>query len=391
MNFVEKLPEEICDIIFGFFGGNDLLEFSLVSQGWNKFIGSSLVCMKKLVLALRGDWNEFTGDDKKMLLNGRKYQNVIISDGTEHVNFIVDIMREHRNWKFVKICDFLAETNDDIINLFKTFEGTVENLEMDSLKVKDPRPFETCLRFKELKSLRISFCDRKISFGVFSCSALEILDLRVSIYDSESAVPEFEPYNIENFHQMRQLTSLHIHADFFQYIKQSETDSFPFHLEDLRIFPLKNYPQHDVEIRDTMRYFLKAHSSSLKNLSFDDWFGIEVIKTAFEMKRLKKLSLGPIIKTYWNANIETFCTNNSIESLDIPLLCTHQKLTEKIFKAVPSLEKLRIYELHEPIARTIAKNLKKLKTIVLVCTPQHINLTKKILPNITLLHNFCEH
>ena len=203
MDFVEMLPVEICDIIFGFFRGNDLLEFSLVNQSWNSLIGSSSECMKKLVLAMRGDWKDFTDDDKKMLMNGRRYQNVLISDGTEHFNFIKDVMREQRRWKSVKICDFLAETNDDIINLFKMFEATVEDLEIYSLKMKDPRPFETCLNFKELKSLKMKFCEPNIS-GVFSQSTLKSVNYEVNIEVdfADNSSPEIELYDAIDYSEI---------------------------------------------------------------------------------------------------------------------------------------------------------------------------------------------
>lgn len=386
MDIIEIFPEEISDLIFTHFSGSELLELTLVNPNWNNFVGSSLRSMKKLVLGLRGDWNDFTEENIEPLFSDRKYQNVLISDVSKNFDGPLKILRSRQRWKSVRILDVAAPTQLDITHMFETFDSTVEHLDLFNLTLKRNKHFKMVWNFPKLKFLKVSFGIRKNSY----------FDMPYCVYEENNAMTRraystyLTPMNIERFNQMANLKKLHVSPEFFLHIQSEELKPFSFHLEELTIFGnMSQCPSIDGFLVN----FLKANSHTLRKLSLNDLLGIGAMKMAFELEMLKKLTFTNI-RHINKIELEmiNFVPSSSIEELDIITnRCLERRdLTIKMLKAVPKLKKLHILTVHKSVAKFIAKNLKNLREIEVIYGPEDPSV-RKILYNVDVSNSYpCE-
>lgn len=271
----------------------------------------------------------------------------------------------------MKICDLRVQKAGNVLRLFRTFEATVEHLELQFLKVGLTASFSQKLGnfyFKRLKSLVLFHCEPKICEGIINqCTLLEFLNCRT-----------FITRNVEVFRQLAPLKSLHVEPNFFTMIKSNDITEFMFKLEQLSISYFTSYPTFTDN--NVMIEFLKAQSKSLITLNLGDWFGMKVLNLAFKMRALKNLKIENTWEITWVDLIE--CANPSIEFLDIAPL-NSKNITERILRNVPNLKKLRILSVDMKLANLMAVHLKKLQKVQSVLSfSQHVNDIRKILPNV---------
>lgn len=367
---VENLPEEVSEIIFGYLRGNELLKVSLVSQSWKSFIGSSPACMKKLSLVMKGKARRFTSEDKEALLtSGRQYQNVYISDGTEVVSFIIDVLNTSRSWKSVKVFGTKFPSSAAVVSFLKAFEPTVEHLELTKLQFDDSDEVETDFAWKRLKFLAF-WCSE--NFGlVKECRSLSSLIL-------------FHPQDnwnestliIDLLNQQEDLICLGLSSEWARVILSANFEEFPFRLENLTVtISLHKKPSDD----EKLLRFLKSQASSIKTLDLGDWFGIDVLKFAFELRMLKKLRLSYIPTFDWKT--VKLAKSLSVEHLDLSLAFVYSDMgLVPILKSLPNVKILYLLTVEKLDAHLIAYLLRRVQKIRLHFT--HRKSIEQILPNI---------
>ena len=80
LDFTRHLPVEMCELIFGHFKAEEILEMSKVSPEWNKLIDSS-TCMKNISLCLK-ERRLKLNDLETIQSSTRRYRNIEI-DGVD--------------------------------------------------------------------------------------------------------------------------------------------------------------------------------------------------------------------------------------------------------------------------------------------------------------------
>lgn len=369
-----ELPVEDFEMIFSHFKGTELLEASFVSRNWYSFIGSSSVCMRKLTLALRGDWMCFTEDDKKVLMNGREYQNVLISDGSEVLHFINDVVKlRGKKRKTLKICDTRFPTTSDFFELLENFKS-IEHLELTAVKVESHEELPTDHKFKQLKSLKIFLCEDEVGVSILKyCSEVETLIWEVSVGSCENS-----DSIVDSLKRQLNLTKLSVCPKVFNCIPAVKIKEFSFKLEEFSVIEFSFFGRNH-SIEDRLLQFLQIQSNNIKRLRLGDWFGIKVMTIALEMKYLKELKLSHIPTLDWNEiNLPS---SASISFMDIVTTFTRNEVKiNAILMAVPNVEKLRLRSIDENLANFISQNLKHLRKVCVVHSPR--NCVKKILPAI---------
>lgn len=234
MDPLEEFPTEVAEMIFTHFRGRELMQLSLVSPGWKTFIGSSFICMKKLRLALRGDWVNFTDNDRKILLAGRKYSDVLISAGTEQLGIMYEIMKASSNWTTVRISGTKFSTSAVFIAFLETFAATVQDLELYWLSVGDCiEAQEVTLNFGKLKRLEMSCCDVDVYALLLekSPSVEEAL-----IFNYMHSINNWNVVNLRNSaFKLQKVTTLHLTTDIYNLIFRGSVENFKPRLKLLRI------------------------------------------------------------------------------------------------------------------------------------------------------------
>lgn len=361
MDPVSFFSVDVSEIIFNLLPHKDLLNCTLVSQSWNKLIGSSARLMGKFYLGLRGDWHDFNEENKKIITRGRKYSNVIISDAMENISFVYDVMSSYSNWKTVKIYIFGFETSSDFVKFFKTFESTVETLLLYNVKIFHFNISEINFSFRRLNNFSVSYCTADTLKSVLENSqSLRTLDIGNLNEDGREEI-------VTILAKCRKLKSLHTSEKWFNVLFKNETSRFSFQLEVLSVINcLENAnSQREIEIEQNFLKFLEDQSKSLLQLNLIGAFRSEVLETVFQMPKLEKLTI-PQIRLHDTSKLDFF-KSKSLTSLDI--VCSSfaiRKIFLSIIRSVPNLKRLRMRSINQETAMILMENLKNLEKIYLV-------------------------
>lgn len=361
-------PLEITEQIFSQLRGKELLEATLVSSLWNRHIGASRACMKKLRLALRSDWNEFTEEAEELLVNGRRYQNVLISMGTGYLDFIYNVLKAHQQWKSVRVSNVKFSAIDDFLKFFKLFEASAEEIVMQTVAIKGSGKDELNLNFPKLKRLSFDSCDLTCMSIVDYCSSLASLKLH--------SLKEDRSYFVKRLSHLRTLKQLTINSELYNLIFSARFSDFSAHLDELTIMKFFS----TINITSTGKNFFSFMDSqklTLKTMRFSHCPGDEVIRLAFQMKTLNELQIF-FPKFSWKA-LE-LPISLSIRTLDIIGSEFQAKaLAKTILSSVPNVKHLHIYSMDVQTAQFAAKTLKHLETITIIEFKAEY---KKILPHV---------
>lgn len=373
MDPTQIFPTEVAELIFKNLSGKELLKCSLVSPDWYNFIGSSFVCMKNWKLGMRTDWMSFDEDDKQMLVTGRRYHSVLISDGAKVFDFVYDVMKSRNQWKSVEVFCMSFRTTLDFVNFVETFETTVEVLVLERVMIQKPDAFENKFDFKHLKLLKTSYCDETVMKMFKQCKSIEVLKLFKSVEsmdDHECIVKMIQSH--------KKLRKLQIGAELCNAIFSANANDLQLQLDELSIIN-HGHSVDNTLMEKSFLSFLTTQMESLKVLNLSDWFGVDVMQMVFELKVLKELQIYHLPMLDWNTL--SLNPSASIESLDIVTTdIRHQQRIKTILKSVPNLKHIRMREIDEEIAKFMSENLKHLQTIYLVHDDS--DLVEKFLPNV---------
>lgn len=367
MDPVKFFAAEVTDMIFSFLDHSELNRCSYVSPDWNEAIKSSTTCMNNFYLALRGDLDEITENDKEVLTS-RKYSNIIVSDGNKTFPFIYDVMNANSNWKHVKIYCTKFNTSMDLIRLFKTFESSVEHLEMQNVKIRNRENIHLKFDMKKLKFLSITNTDESIATSVLhNCKNLVSLTLGYPRKEKEMK-------NIfESFKGCKSLKNLYTSGHWFQVMFADGFESMKFHLKDLSVMNDLFFDQPDLSISLEQNFtnFLETQSESLVNLHLGGIFGLQTLVKVLTLPKLEELVAPYFVTPDWY--LTEFPVSVSLKVLDaVSIDLRSFEFFEKLIKTVPNLKRLRSVHLDQDKAISIAENMVHLEHISLVTSHQKI-------------------
>lgn len=380
---IQNFPTEIVEMIFNHFRGKELLQNSTVNWFWNDHIGTSKRCMKKLKLWIGSDrYKNFTKHDKESLVISRAHQNIRISEASDMIDYIYDILSSQSDWKSVTIVDTEFESTASFMDLLKIFVGTVETLGLYRVTVKVQEETKASFEFKELKNLTICKCDEFIFMDIFlQCPALTTLQ----IYSPKKTFNN--PCKIIKLLKRHEgIKKFQTDGTWFNFIfsanNENEVPEISFKLEKLSIFG------SGLLINRIDEVFLKFLRSqlSLTSLHLGDCLGcnVNVLETTLELKSLANLSLFflPIGLEYELVDLPK---SASIESLDMLTIDIDNKEKMKfILKSVPRVKNLRLKLMDEETARFMAAKLKCLEKILTVYL-KDAEVVRELLPSVRII------
>lgn len=374
MDPTEVLPNEVAGLVFSYLSAKDLMECSLINSNWNRCIGSSLESMKKLKLEMRSDWTDFTEDVKKIIINGRKYRNLLFSDATESLNFMFNIVEVQQRVVSFQLYDTKFKANVEFLNLFRLIESSVEILTLDRVTIEDHEDTKLDLHLHRLKKLKICQCDESVVIRIFqNCPRLEAVILTDSGVNLKNRA-EF----LELLMQLDKLKRLQIDAAWLNFIFSADVQGLKFQLEKFSL----RFCGSSVDLLDTetnITNFLKTQIDNIKNLQITGPIGRSLMSLIFVMTKLKILGLHFVSAFTWF--LMELPTSNSIEILDIRTIDSRDDANIRtILKCTPNVKDIRLRSLSENLARFIAENLKQIKKISSVHPPK--SPIKKALPNV---------
>lgn len=373
MDPVEKLTSVDAEMVFNHLNAKEVMLCTLVSQKWNNLIESSLKCMEKFKLEL-GSVKTMLVDPKEIIESPRKFSNILISNGTNKIEFYHNVMKTKSHWYSVKIYCTKFTTTSELVRLFSTFEPTVKHLIL--VEVKNLENTEIELQIKMLKSLSLTYTNMKLTLNLLdNCSYLESLTL--GGYDHSVDLSNVAKSLIK----MKNLKKLVLSSQWFVIIFGKDALDFDFYLDDLAVTNNVFFKTSEIveEAEKIFLAFLKTQVKSIKKLHLGGIFGADIIQFAFQMTELEEFTASHLSKFHWL--LDDFRLNSSIRTLDIETTDIRNKdFVKAALISVPNITVLRMRSIDEELAMFIAENLKHLKTISLIYF--HEKKINKILPHI---------
>lgn len=372
MDPTEFFSSEVVEMIFSHLRGRELASATLVSPAWNNHIGSSLVCMNKLTLKIFCEDHHGPALAKAATryTRSRKYQHVRIYRGEKHCwNCVLGIMESGRNWRTVKISHLVFPSMASFIELYETFESTVQNFEVIETKlktgnttvdIKSVQDMSKIFKFSQLRKYSFKESDDMIAIDQIKCTTLRSLHF-YNLFMIPNALSIREMLK-----NQRDLKNLSFRFNDFHEIFQLE--NFPFRLEELTI---ATYPRGKEDV-ESIVHFLKGQSK-IKKLNLVGVMDQEIFTSAFGLKMLKEVKID--YQDLW-ITVDNLPTNESVETLDmssmyicpdpgnfIPRTHKHGRL-EAFLRFLPNLKEIKIQQVDEEFCSFAQMTLKSLQRIV---------------------------
>lgn len=387
MDPTQMFSTEVIEMIFGKLSGTELVKITLVSRSWNEFIGSSTVCMTKMTLSMRSDWTDFNEETLKVLkLTTRTYQHLLVSEASDHLNFVSEIVALSSEWKSMQIygTDFKA------FDVTKIITESVETVFLNYVYT-DSRDVSTpCFNFSRLKSLTLSHCDLNICHLLLKhCSKVEILVLTGTLKNPKEESEVKKPF-LPVFKQMKMLKKLEVCPGWFNIIFNApdDEDDFPFQLEEFSTSRSSSWNDdiYSQDYQDRLFNFLKSHRNSLRKIFLGEMFVTKIWNLLFEMKKLKDLEFRRLSRSNGFERVyelnQEIPKSFSIETLRIPMILIGPTLTMKtLFEALPNLKKIEMMNIDEMTAIFMSQKMKNLQTIELTINKK-VKRVEAVLPNV---------
>jgi len=278
MDPITFFQPEVCDLILDRLTVKEILKASEVSKTWYSFIGSSSKIMQKVKLSF---W----------------------MDKPRHLSHEMDTLSKScRNWKSVELKSLIFLSAGELEFLLKSFQNTVEELELVNILVRNKICLEV-LTFPKLKSLKITI--NRIKHGRISeifvnCKKIEKLCIASNI----SCYTPIDKFLINSF-------------------------------------------------------------DSLNYLSFNCILCPDRLKLIFKIPKLKYLNVGDITSILDSLSYIQLNVNKSIEELRYQVYGNNVNLIKYVFDAVPNLKTIVTFSLTQDMMEYISSNLKELEVLQL--------------------------
>lgn len=370
-----ELNQYIFEEILKYIPTKQLKELTLVNKVWYEAITSSSLLMGKFYLSIRGDWMEKNDITSVVRCSKRSMRKILISDADEIFEEIFEkiLARPGSHWTTVEIYGLKFETLNEFVQVLETIQSSIKVLVLNNVKISEPSNNDFKMEMSNLRDLRISFCDLKVTVSMLKSaekiSKLELLH-----------APEYDENIADYIKDIKSLKKLEMRGEWFAKTFNKSCE-LQWQLEEFNIVCIDYVmPEHVIT---NFLHFLEKQQV-LKKINLSEWFGLKVLSAIYSIKNLKALSM--FISPFFRWNLQALPENVSIEDLDVRSL----DVTDEFFNllillsASPNLKSLRLRSINEALAYFMKIKLKNLATISLV----HSDVTediKRILPKVTFV------
>lgn len=380
--------QDLSELIFQHFVGNDLLHLSEVNGYYWDYIATSLKLMKRIKLVIKANL-EITPKNFASIHNSiRLYQNLEVRSRFDKIqikertvpnqlnschrldvpSLLVLVLAMKFEWQEVNIKNTYFNSKHEAFEFFSSIEGTVEKLSLDSVEIRknsntdSATHLQNYMKFPKLKFLRLNIShicpsSKIVEAFLSNCSTVE--DLELNTYRRPTRL----------LRQLKNLKSLKLLDQSMSHIFSIRTLelSFPFQLTSFTNVDLSI----DEDIQIAFLQFLETQSNSLESLTIKHFVAMEILAAIMKMPKLKSLSL--VITPYWpplkddkEENYEESLIGVSISITELTILCYHHqtKMLKFMLKAVPNAKLLGLTAIEWNTVEYLLERNKRFEKIV---------------------------
>lgn len=307
INFINKWPSTILDLIFQHLTGGEVLLATQVHPQWNDFISTnSLTCWKQINVVLENEEDIMTLMSNSL----RRYQSLKAVNVSRLEDLIKIIDQPCRNWKKISIVRTSFDSQAQLESILKASCRTLESLVLNNLSCRTEA-------FDEEKSLKLSFPRLRFLCIAYHDSDNSTLWLNAMISNTPkldfifllNACDEHIKNLILNSSCLTKLTIYGKFRDrnFFKDLSMM----LPARIEEFEFNNILSSSSEDENLR-FFNHFFKSQSKSLRMFKTDALLELEEFETAFKMPRLHTLN----VKSFHFINRESIM--DYLENLQVP-------------------------------------------------------------------------
>lgn len=384
---IQKLPKNVTDKIFSYLSGPQLLQISIVSKKWYRYIGKSQECMNKVKLYITEHKNGVSyGDILLLILNGRQYKHILINIEGKMLPYHKLLIASFR-WKSLAIQNHCFPSKMELINFLGTIEPHVEELSLRTIKFgyKLHEIGPPSFLFPNLHKLTIFNCYSYLYGEIFK--KLVTLD-ELSI--ATESLPFYRSSETELIERVRYIQALLLNnagIKFLELFLHQMDFNLLFidqrfltrlgHKINLDAFFIGRFERMGGDKKDTeinivqihnLLSFLKTQEKSLTHFYMEKWLGNEIFEYIINDLNLQQLTIENLdlsqTKDESIANLTLF-SNETIERLSIWTRSMKQiSLVSEILKVCRSLRAVELRTINQNILDTMVEFNTELELIL---------------------------
>ena len=313
------IVEELHDLVFQHFLGQDVKNAFLCSKNWNVIVSESKVCMSKIKIDF-----SYTREDNVVNDQIRKLYNFYVRAGP----------RPYQNLDINVKKGITAEIPKECFQILELMIPFLTDIVLMNVIASDIDVGNKFL-FPNLQYLRIEFCSQRI-YDVFLKSSKNLISLELSSEDI--------PIEIALLFCLKTNTNLkflHCRVNVFHMIfKTDVADLFKFQLEKFFYETEQDYHQTGAVTHENFLKFLKNNCLNLEVIELQTADTNIVNCIINEMKYVREVVIRMLTK---NSDIN-FNKNRSVELLEVNYIKTVDEL-KPFIDCLPNLKTLNVAEL----------------------------------------------
>ncbi|CAO1313032.1 unnamed protein product [Diamesa serratosioi] len=358
MDPLERLPEELCHLIFSHLTVEDILNATKVSKQWNDLIGTSCECMKNIWINVGDRFREPNKLELKIIRSSRrKYENFKISEMESGLQILV---YPPRNWLRAQIDIQSFITKEEYINLLKIVSTTIKDLDIFDMEIESNSEENEFLLFQNLCKIRFGFVT-SVAIEPFLSFNTKLTTLTLDdISDVSGETRNACETVVELLKLNSNLINLNLTPDVFTKIFSSDNSSyFQFKLKSLIV----EYSENTKTILKNFETFLLSQKS-LESIVLCDWISIETVEFIFnKVSNIRHLTIDYFDENTLQMEPKTSIINNNLKEMDFDGDGLTPEFIKSFINAAPKLEKLYVFHLTKELLNYISKKLLLLVTL----------------------------
>ncbi|CAO1402176.1 unnamed protein product [Diamesa serratosioi] len=360
MDPLVNIVDELHDLIFQHFYGDDVINAFLCSKTWNRIISNSKLCMSKIKMEICYKiQNEIVEEQYRILYN------YYLMNGPRHYQNLDINMKKGLTTVLPKEC----------FKILELMISSLSDIVLINVIISD-NDVSNKLHIPNLQYLRMEFCSQKL-YDVLLKSSKSLISLELSTADV--------PIEISILYCLKtnpNLKILHCRVNVFHMIfKTDVADLFKFQLEKFYYESDIDYNQSGPVVHDNFLKFLKNNCSDIKVIELQT-ADVKIVNFIFnEMENVKEVAIMELNK---NEGL-CFKENKTVESLELNYVKSKDEL-KPFVDFLPNLKTLNVNELDNDMIFYAATFLEKLTAITYemigINTIEYYEHLKKTIPHI---------
>ncbi|KAG5679320.1 hypothetical protein PVAND_008893 [Polypedilum vanderplanki] len=337
MDFINRWPYDIVDLVFQHVSGRQILELMTVSQEWNEHLSRSNA-LKKIVVKP----NIHKAGMECLLNSKRKYRHLNVVNATKYSRELIEII-SNPNFEFNSINIFRTQFHEikQIEQIFVNTSATLERLELHYLTYEKETPEVTdfvTYNFPRLKNLKIEYHNDTPWFNKFIASFKNLESISLG-----NACDVHMKKLILNAVKLKKLTiSGRFYDDNFY---KDLSREFKGKLTEFIFNDILSSSQENVNL-SYFNAFFSSQSESLCRFETDALLEPEELESAFKMKNLTDLFIKGF---HYNPGFMNIYLEN-MRSMELPSAALrsfsvnymNQHLLELMALNAPDLRELKV-------------------------------------------------